>query len=193
MLSLSEFFFVIEFVFHLKTLKSQAAETEDVFYEHDHYKTKEQICEKHSESAAESSENPVFYVENTFKSANVISDHSVYRPASFLYTKLKSFSCSILIIVSILFIFFFFLMLIEHWKCTSSASIINKSRNMPNCNYQKTLQKLSNNLQFGMQHVMNVMFNQKNSILSWPIDAENSIFRFDPFFSWFSSNHIQEN
>lgn len=172
------------------------SEGEDVFYEHDHYKNHKPLDYLDNKpdtnkipDIPEEVEPKAYYATNNIPTP-LSSDNDfdnknnpVQTKRSFVYAKLKSLSCSLLVIFSVLFIFFFFLMLIEHWKCTSSPSIINKSRNAPNCNYQKTL----NHLRIGVEDIMSNLFNTKKTLFSWSADQE-SIINFDPFFEWFSGN-----
>ena len=141
-------------------------ESEDEFFEHDDYnrtqhRTNELVTR--NESTTDNLSGGDYDKQNGMRKDQFVftsdKDHlsadgkvntsTSKQPRSLTH----NLSCSLLIVVSIMFIFFFFLILIQHWKCTLIDHSIIKSKTAPNCNYQKTVSKLTDNLNFGFKTV----------------------------------------
>ena len=121
-------------------------------------------------------------------------------------SKWKNISYTLCIILIVLFVFFLFLFLIQHWKCKLSNDIDNENNiikvNLNSCGYQKTLSRLSDNLNLFLQELFNLVYvntsaDRRNKWIPWPIksaqyDAEDTNRYYDPLFFWFFKQY-QEN
>lgn len=139
-------------------------ESEDEFFEHDHYLTKQKLVSETPEANQDENkieeEPKVFYSEpnetvRTIRANISTVDHS----------KLKNLPCSLIIIFSIMFIFFFFLILIQHWKCTLSTESAGLINTTPDCNYQISLTRLSDTFQTMYNYAFGANVDQSGSML----------------------------
>lgn len=160
---------------------------DDHFYDHE-----ERILKRNTNSRETSMSNgDLSYHEHTME----------IKPQS----KWKNIRYTLCIILIVLFVFFLFLFLIQHWKCKLSSDIDNENNiikvNLNSCGYQKTLSRLSDNLNLFLQELFNLVYLNTSSSrnrkwIPWPMestqhDSEGTT-RYDPLFFWFFKQY-QEN
>lgn len=184
--------------YQIRKTSTSDEESDDEFFEHDYLQKQQSKDDQYSQKSSQKSKklDPIQQEESLDHDNSITNLSKNNNSPNFLNMstnkpkKYKNLACNFIIIVSILFIFFFFLILIEHWKCTlsSSSSITQKLKRPPNCNYQKTLAKLSNNLQIGFQTILSRIFSTEVTMFSWPLQANSSSI-LDPIFSWFNDQY----